>query len=141
MKSTALLAVCLALTFTSLADDGNTNAPVRIMAADAKAHVNATATVTGKVAEVNVAERLVRINFGLPYPKQVFTAVIFANKTNLFPEVTSYQGKRLEITGKISDFHGHPEVVLSSTNQLKVLIEPTEGEGQPVKQSSPPSKD
>ena len=52
-----------------------TNAPVKIAASEAKSHIDANASVTGKVAEVNVAE---------------------------------------------------PEIVRTSTNQLKIVETPTE---------------
>jgi DNA/RNA endonuclease YhcR with UshA esterase domain len=98
-----------------------TNAPVKISATEAKGHIDANAIVTGKVAEVNIAERLVRLNFENPYPKQVFTAVIFAAKTNLFPEVAKLKDKTIEVIGKISDYRGRPEVILTNANQLRVV--------------------
>jgi len=101
------------------ADGANT--VVRISAAEAKSHLEANAVITGKVAEVNVAERLIRLNFENPYPKQVFTAVIFAAKTNLFPGIEKLKDKTVEVTGKIADYRGRPEVVLTGTNQLRVV--------------------
>jgi DNA/RNA endonuclease YhcR with UshA esterase domain len=98
-----------------------TNQPVRILAGEAKDHLSAQAIVTGKVAEVNKAASLVRLNFEQPYPKQVFTAVIFAAKTNLFPEIEKLQGKTVEISGKIADYRGRPQIILTSTNQLKIV--------------------
>jgi DNA/RNA endonuclease YhcR with UshA esterase domain len=101
---------------------GTTNtAPLRVPALEANQHINIEAIVTGKVAEVNVAERLVRLNFERPYPSNTFTAVIFANKTNLFPNVRELKDKTVEVTGKIADYRGRPEIILTSTNQLKVV--------------------
>jgi len=81
--------------------------------------------LTGKVAEVNGTERLMRLNLDNAYPNQTITAVIFANKTNLFPELEKLQNKTVEISGKIADYRGRPEIILTSTNQLKV-VEKTE---------------
>lgn len=137
MKKSGLLA-CLAglLAAAVCAQDAGTNVPPKVTAAgvsagtnvvlkisatEAKSHIDANAVIRGKVVEVNIAERLVRLNFENPYPKQTFTAVIFAAKTNLFPEVGKLKDKTVEVTGKISDYRGRPEVVLTSTNQLKVL--------------------
>jgi DNA/RNA endonuclease YhcR with UshA esterase domain len=92
-----------------------------VPALEAKKHINTEAIVTGKVAEVNLAERLVRLNFERPYPSNTFTAVIFADKTNLFPNVRDLKDKTVEVTGKIADYRGRPEIILTSTNQLKVL--------------------
>jgi len=101
-----------------------TNPVIRISASEAKNHIDANAVITGKVVEVNFAERLVRLNFENPYPKQVFTAVIFAAKTNLFPEIGKLKDQTIEVTGKIADYRGRPEVVLTSTNQLRVVEKP-----------------
>ena len=104
-----------------LAQETKTNAPVRIPASAAKQHIDADAIVSGKIAEVNRAERLVRLNFDKPFPNQTFTAVIFANKTNLFPEIEKLKDKNAEISGKIAQYRGRPEIILTSPNQLKVL--------------------
>jgi len=55
-----------------------TNAPIQISAVAAKEHIGAQAVVKGKIAEVNVGERIVRLNFEQPYLKNPFTAVILA---------------------------------------------------------------
>jgi DNA/RNA endonuclease YhcR with UshA esterase domain len=95
--------------------------PVRIAAAEAKDHIGANAVVTGEIAEVNIAERLTRLNLDKPFPEQPFTAVIFGAKTNLFPDLPALKGKRVEVSGKIADYRGHPQIVLNGTNQLKVV--------------------
>ena len=100
------------------AQESSTNAPAKIPASQAKDFVGSEKTVTGKVAEVNVAERLIRINFDKPFPNQTFTAVIFAAKTNLFPEVEKLKDKTVEVSGKIAMFRDRPQIVLTSTNQL-----------------------
>jgi hypothetical protein len=105
------------------------SAPLKLQAADAKLHINADARVTGRVAEVNIAERLIRLNFEKPYPNQVFTAVIFAPKTNLFPEVARLKDKTVEISGKIADYHGRPEIILTTTNQLRIVEVPSAAAG------------
>jgi DNA/RNA endonuclease YhcR with UshA esterase domain len=98
-----------------------TNAPIQISAATAKEHIGAQAVVKGKIAEVNVGERIVRLNFDQPYPKNPFTAVIFPANTNKFPEVEKLKGKTVEISGKIAQYRERPQIVLTSTNQVKVL--------------------
>ena len=122
MKWLTLLAAFGCMLAASAQDAGTTNTgPLRVSALEANKHINTEAIVTGKVAEVNVAERLVRLNFERPYPDNTFTAVIFANKTNLFPNVRELKDKTVEVTGKIADYRGHPEIILTSTNQLKVV--------------------
>jgi DNA/RNA endonuclease YhcR with UshA esterase domain len=98
-----------------------TNAPIQISATEAKEHIGAEAVVKGKVAEVNVGERIVRLNFEQPYPKNPFTAVIFPANTNKFPEVEKLKGKTMEVSGKIAAYRERPQIVLTSTNQMKVI--------------------
>jgi hypothetical protein len=54
-----------------------------------------------------------------PYPNAPFTAVIFGDDRPKFgtPE-TSLRGKRICVTGQISDYHGRPEIVLTEPSQL-----------------------
>lgn len=54
-----------------------------------------------------------------PYPNAPFTAVIFGDDRPKFgtPE-TSLRGKRICVTGQISDYHGRPEIVLTDPRQL-----------------------
>jgi DNA/RNA endonuclease YhcR with UshA esterase domain len=133
MKWLTVLAAFGYLLSAGAQDTGTTNsAPLRVSALEAKKHMNTEAIVTGKVAEVNVAERLVRLNFERPYPSNTFTAVIFANKTNLFPNVRELKDKTVEVSGKIAEYRGHPEIILTSTNQLKV-IEKDQGESRKEK--------
>jgi DNA/RNA endonuclease YhcR with UshA esterase domain len=123
----ALAILCTFCGLNSLAADSKTNAAaksseaVKIKAEEAKKHVGEQAIVSGTVAEVNRSASLVRLNFEKPYPNTVFTAVIFNRNTNDFPEVDKLKGKSIEITGKVADYHGHPEIVLNSTNQVKVV--------------------
>lgn len=122
MKWLALIVGLCAFLTASAQDASTTNAsPLRVPALEAKKHINTEAIVTGKIAEVNVAERLIRLNFERPYPSNSFTAVIFADKTNLFPNVRELKDKTVEVTGKIADYRGRPEIILTSTNQLKVV--------------------
>ena len=100
-----------------------TNAPIKIEAAKAKEHIGAQAIVSGSIAEVNVGERIVRLNFEEPYPKTPFTAVIFPANTNKFPEIEKLKGKRVEVSGKITSYHERSQIVLTSTNQVKVVEE------------------
>jgi hypothetical protein len=105
------------------ATESTTNSPIRIEAAKAKEHIGARAIVSGTIAEVNVGERIVRLNFEEPYPKTPFTAVIFPANTNKFPEVEKLKGKKVEVNGKITPYHERPQIVLTSTNQVTAVEE------------------
>jgi len=126
MKKVVLL-LSLSVLLSTGAQEGKsdsgakTNAPIRISATEAKEHIDAQAVVKGKIAEVNVGERIVRLNFEQPYPKNPFTAVIFPANTNKFPEVEKLKGKTVEISGKIAQYRERPQIVLTSTNQVRVI--------------------
>ena len=127
MKIFAILLTSLALAGTSVnAQDAKTNDTVKIPASQAKDHIGSQAVVSGKIAEVNIAEKLVRLNFEKPFPAHVFQAVIFSDHTNLFPDVAKLKGKTIEVSGKIAAYRERPQIILTATNQLKV-IEATAG--------------
>ena len=115
-----------------MAQETKTNETIRISAAQAKEHIGAQAVVSGKVAEVNIARAIIRINLDKAYPAQPFTAIIFPEKTNLFPDVAKLKGKSVEVSGKINAYRDRPQIVLTSTNQLKVL-EAADGKTEPAK--------
>jgi Predicted RNA-binding protein, contains TRAM domain len=123
--------VILLLSFASLFSAGaqdtkkesaaKTNAPIRISATEAKEHIGAEAVVKGKIAEVNVGERITRLNFEEAYPKTPFTAVIFPRSTNQFPEIEKLKSKTVEVSGKIAAYRERPQIVLTSSNQVTVI--------------------
>jgi DNA/RNA endonuclease YhcR with UshA esterase domain len=96
-----------------------------LTAAEAKAHIGEQVTVCGKVVSTRWAESSrgspTFLNFDQPYPDQVFTLVIWGNDRSKFdnPE-TTYRGKRICVTGKVSSFKGVPEVIASDPSQIKV---------------------
>jgi DNA/RNA endonuclease YhcR with UshA esterase domain len=129
MKSFTFLVTLLGL-FCGAApgQEAKTNPPVRIQAADAKANIGTNAIVTGKIVDVHFSEKVVSLNFEKPFPKQLFTAVIFATKTNLFPALDKLKDKTVEVSGKIVEYRDRPEIIVNSTNQLKVVEKDAEPE-------------
>lgn len=104
-----------------LAEEGKTNSPPRITAYEAKNHIDSQAVVFGKVVEIYTTDKLVRLNLGKPFPQQTFTAVIFADKTNQFSEFDKLKGKTIEVSGKIILYREKPQIILNSTNQLRIV--------------------
>jgi len=82
-----------------------------------------TATVCGVVAsakfEANARSQPTLLDLGKSYPHAVFTAVIYGNDRSKFgtPEA-SFRGKRICVTGHISNYRGKPEIVLTDPSQL-----------------------
>jgi len=97
----------------------------KITAAEAKNHVGKNATVCGRVASTNYAVRSkgqpTFINLDEPYPRQIFTALIWGSDRSKFgqPE-TELKDKRICVTGLIEQHRGTPEIVLRDRSQLKV---------------------
>jgi DNA/RNA endonuclease YhcR with UshA esterase domain len=90
---------------------------------DAVRHIGKSATVCGVVASAKFASssrsKATFLDLDKPYPIAPFTVVIFGSDRSKFgtPE-TSLRGKRICVTGKISDYHGKPEIVLTDPSQL-----------------------
>ena len=90
---------------------------------DAVGHIGETATVCGVVAsakfEAHARSQPTLLDLGKPYPHAVFSAVIYGDNRSKFgtPE-TSLRGKRICVTGQISDYHGKPEIVLTDPSQV-----------------------
>ena len=90
---------------------------------DAKGHIGETATVCGVVAsaeyEADEQNQPTLLDLGKPYPNVIFTAVIYGENRQKFgtPEI-SLRGKRICVTGQISDYQGKPEIVLTDPGQV-----------------------
>jgi DNA/RNA endonuclease YhcR with UshA esterase domain len=106
---------------TKKESEAKTNAPIQISAVEAKEHIGAEAMVKGKIVEVNVGERITRLNFEEAYPKTPFTAVIFPRSTNQFPDIEKLKSKTVEVSGKITAYRERPQIVLTSSNQVRVI--------------------
>ncbi|HVM49519.1 MAG TPA: exodeoxyribonuclease VII large subunit [Candidatus Acidoferrum sp.] len=112
--------------------------PKRIAAADAAKHYDETVIVTGKVAQVSIRSRLVYLNLDKKYPECPMYCVVFARSTNQFGDLKQVEGKQVEIQGKIQQYQSKPQIVLSSSNQLKVVERAPEPAG--VKTNQPASR-
>lgn len=118
VSALSIVTVVLMATLSALAEK-------TLTATEAKDHIGEQATVCGKVVSTRYAESSrgspTFLNFDQPYPNQVFTVLIWGNDRSKFgdPE-TSYRGKRICVTGKISDFKGVPEIVANDPSQVKI---------------------
>jgi len=96
----------------------------RLKASEAKDHIGETATVCGRVESAHFAASSKRqptfINLDAPYPRQIFTIVIWGTDRMKFgkPEV-EYVHKEVCVTGQISEYRGVPEVIATEPRQIK----------------------
>ena len=90
---------------------------------DAVNHVGENARVCGLVASATYAQRTkgapTFLNLDQPYPKQVFTAVIWGSSRSSFaapPELL--RGHKICVAGPITLFRGEPEIVVNNVSQI-----------------------
>jgi len=94
-----------------------------ITAAEAKAHIGHDATVCGTVKSARFAENSngqpTFLNLDKGYPNPIFTVVIFGADRAKFdqPEV-KYREKEICVSGKIRDYRGGAEIVVSDPKQI-----------------------
>jgi hypothetical protein len=97
----------------------------KLTAADAKDHKGEQATVCGKVASTRYAAttrgKPTFLNLDKPYPNQVFTILIWGENREKFgtPE-EKYRDKQVCVTGKITEYRGAPEIVISDPQSIEV---------------------
>ena len=97
----------------------------RVSASEAKDHVGEVATVCGEVASTHYASSTkgqpTFINLDKPYPNPIFTILIWGGNRGKFgaPE-NEFRGKRVCVTGKITEYRGAPEIVAESPKQIKL---------------------
>jgi hypothetical protein len=90
---------------------------------EASKHVAQTATACGGGASTKMMPTCVRqptfLDFGKPYPDQIFTAVIFGRDRRKFgTPKTSFREKRVCVTGRVRNYPGKPEIIRSDPSQL-----------------------
>lgn len=85
-------------------------------------HIGETAIVTGTVAQVSTPDNgIIYLNIDEKYPNNEFTAVIFKKYAELFPDAKKLEGKKVEISGKIEEYKGKPQIVIKKEIQLKII--------------------
>lgn len=105
--------------------DSSDAALTSIQAAEAKHHVGERATVCGKAASAHYATKTrgspTFLNLDKPYPNQIFTVPIWGSDRSKFgdPEQT-FRNQHICATGKITDYKGIPEIIVSEPSQIKL---------------------
>ena len=94
---------------------------------EARNHVGESATVCGEVVSTEYAEsskgRPTLINLDEPYPRQVFTIVIWGEDRPKFAQAPerAYDSKRLCVTGSISSFQGVAQIEVDDPESIDVV--------------------
>jgi hypothetical protein len=114
-----VLALC-AVMFPTVSAQTN-----RLCTAEAKEHVGERATVCRKLASTRYASksrgRPTFLNLDQPFPRKVFTVLIWGDDRSKFGEPESkYQDQKRCVTGKITSYQGEPKIAVSSPDQLEI---------------------
>jgi hypothetical protein len=85
-------------------------------------YVGAFVTICSKVYWVKVLDKITFINMGGPYPKSPLTVVIFTKDLVNFKETPEklYSGKDICVTGKIDDYKGKTQIVVTKPEDIAV---------------------
>lgn len=94
---------------------------IKISSSDASGNINKNAVVKGYVADVVVREKVAYLNFDKKYPKNTFSAVIFAEKFEEVGELNIYKNQNVEVKGVITEYKGKPQIIVSSKNQITIV--------------------
>jgi DNA/RNA endonuclease YhcR with UshA esterase domain len=115
MKSKTLLAMFVG----GIAALAIAQAPANYKATEAAKHVNETAMVTDRVDGVHQSGKgNIFLNMGGKYPNQAFTAFIPSASAGQFSQPQQYEGKTVSVSGKITLYHGKPEIIVTSPSQI-----------------------
>jgi hypothetical protein len=95
----------------------------KITAAEAKDHVGEIRTVCGKVVSTHYASgskgQPTFLNLDEPYPKEVFTILIWGNDRAKFgTPATKYKDAKVCVTGKITSHREKPEIIATEPSQI-----------------------
>lgn len=97
-------------------------AQIKIPVDSVPKHIGEKVTVCTTVYGVKSLDKLTFINVGAAYPKSPLTLVIFAKDLPNFktsPE-TLYSNKQICVTGKLEDYKGKAEIVITSPEEIIV---------------------
>ena len=114
-KRLLVLAACGCLfTFFAVGQENK-----RIFASQAGQHIGENTTVCGTVASehyaANAKGQPTFINLDEPYPRQIFTVLIWGSDRAAFGQIP----KKLCVTGTISSYRGIPEIIARKPNQIR----------------------
>lgn len=113
MKQLTVLFIACAISFTS-------KAQTKIDVTDAAKHMNETVTICTKVYGVKALDKVTLINLGAKYPGSPLTIAIAAADREAFADLSALNGKDICVTGKIIDYKGKPEIIVTKKEEITV---------------------
>ena len=110
-----------------------------IPAIEATNYMGVQVVVTDRVVQVVMRPTVVLLNLNKRYPESPLTCAIRGSDTNKFPDIESFVGKSVEVRGRIIDYQGRPEIILTSTNQIRALKAGSTTANPPLSSLIPPA--
>ena len=102
------------------------SAQTKIAAKDAAKHLNDSVTICDKIYSTKLIENtgMVLLDVGDSHPDQYLTIVIKGEDKTKFPANPEdyYKGRDVCVTGKLIDYKGKPEIIVTSPNNLKLTL-------------------
>jgi len=92
----------------------------RINSSKISGYIGKTCVVKGLVVDVVEREKVAYLNFDKKYPKNSMSGTIFQSSFDKFGDLSKYKNKTVEITGKVTEFNGKPQIIMNSPNQIKI---------------------
>lgn len=90
--------------------------------AEAKDHIDETAVIKGEISQVTVTKAgQIYFNMGGKFPNNSFSGVILKNNASKFENVKEFEGKIVEISGKIKLYKDKPEILIEKKEQVVII--------------------
>jgi hypothetical protein len=93
----------------------------RITTGQVKTRIGDSLIVEGLVADIYMSNKVAYLNFDDKFPKNSIAGTIFANKFGEFGDLGRFKNKRIEMRGKISTYKNKPQIILQSSDQVRIL--------------------
>ncbi|MEW6508884.1 MAG: OB-fold nucleic acid binding domain-containing protein [Bacteroidota bacterium] len=98
------------------------NAHEVITSDKAKDFIGKVVTLKGEVSQITTTKsNTTFINIDGKYPDNKFTLVIFKDDAGKFTEVKTWEGKMIEVNGKVELYKEKPQIVLKDNKQIKIV--------------------
>ncbi|OKS88160.1 hypothetical protein RG47T_3624 [Mucilaginibacter polytrichastri] len=93
------------------------NVPKVIDIKDAASHLNEWVSLTAKAYSTRTMGEMTLVNLGAAYPDQLLTLVLREGAKDKFKDL---EGKIITVSGKVIDYKGKPEIIVTDEQQLKI---------------------
>ncbi len=99
--------------------DRNVVLPV-ITSSEVKKHIGDSLKINGNISDVYKSDKVAYLNFENKFPKSIFSCVIFSSSFEEFGDLSSYKGRDVIVTGRITIYKDKPQIILKFKDQIKI---------------------